>query len=266
MGKNKIYPYRVDNPAAGGEYLELITMSLRQIVLDTETTGLRVEEGHRIIEIGCIELIDRKLTGKRFHTYLNPEREVEAGALAVHGLSNDFLKNKPNFSSIVDELIAFINHAELIIHNAPFDLSFLNYEIERCQKNFRTVTDYCHVIDTLQLARQIHVGQKNSLDALCKRYGADASKREWHGALLDAHLLAQVYLAMTGGQGSFFDSHMNEESDSEITSEIVHSISHEKQCIILHKADKDELQEHVLYLENMKRQGKCCWLEQVESQ
>jgi DNA polymerase-3 subunit epsilon len=241
-------------------------MSVRQVVVDTETTGLRVEEGHRIIEIGCIELIDRKLTGRRFHTYLNPEREVEAGALAVHGISNHFLKDKPIFSSVVDELIGFINQSELIIHNAPFDLSFLNDEIKRCQNDLLPVTQYCRVIDTLQLARQIHVGQKNSLDALFKRYGVDSSKREWHGALLDAHLLAQVYLAMTGGQGSFFDSHTNEENDSEIAFETVHHISNEKQQIIFHKATEDELQDHAHYLENMKKQGKCCWLELIEAQ
>src|SRR5688572_27459859 len=169
---------------------------MRQIILDTETTGLRVEEGHRIIEVACVEMINRKLTGKHFHYYLNPEREVEVGALAVHGITNSFLQDKPFFKDILKELMGFILNTELIIHNAPFDLSFLNQELLLAQEEWKNITHHCRIIDTLPMARQLHVGQRNSLDALCKRYGVDNSKREWHGALLDAHLLAQVYLAM----------------------------------------------------------------------
>lgn len=178
---------------------------MRQIVLDTETTGLRTEDGHRIIEIGCLELVNRKLTGNRFHQYINPVREVEEGAAAVHGLTNQFLADKPVFSEIAQEFLDFITGAELIIHNAPFDVGFINYEFQLLQKNLKPVAEYCRIFDTLILAREKHVGQRNSLDALCKRYDVDSSERKYHGALLDAHLLAQVFLAMTGGQGSLFD-------------------------------------------------------------
>ncbi len=146
-------------------------MAIRQIILDTETTGLNVQEGHRMIEIGALEMIDRKLTGRTFHHYLNPLREIEAGAIAVHGITNEFVQDKPVFPSLAHELIEFIAGSELIIHNAPFDISFLDYELSLCAKGFKRVADYCRVLDTLVLARQIHVGQRNSLDALCKRYG-----------------------------------------------------------------------------------------------
>lgn len=174
---------------------------MRQIVLDTETTGIGHESGHRIIEIGCIELQDRALTGKHFHAYLNPERAIEEGAFRVHGLSTDFLSDKPLFKDIVHELIQFIDGAELIIHNAPFDVGFLNAELEKIQWSC-SLQEHCSVLDTLVLARAKHPGQRNSLDALCKRYEVDNSKRQLHGALLDAEILAKVYLAMTGGQAS----------------------------------------------------------------
>ncbi len=178
---------------------------MRQIILDTETTGLEPSQGHRIIEVGCVELLDRKLTGKRFHRYINPQREVEAGALAVHGLSDAFLRDKPVFGAISRDLLAFIDGASLIIHNAPFDLGFLDHEFKLLDKKAKPLASRCQIIDTLILARQRHPGQRNSLDALCKRYGVDNSQRDLHGALLDADLLARVYLAMTGGQGSLFD-------------------------------------------------------------
>lgn len=190
-------------------------MQIRQIVLDTETTGLKVEEKHRIIEIAAVELINRKLTGKYFHLYINPQREVDPGALAVHGLRNEFLQDKPLFAQIVDEFLAFVANSELIIHNAPFDLSFINYELSLLPKKTPAPTLDLAIVDTLQLARRLHPGQRNNLDALCKRYGVDNSKREWHGALLDANLLAQVYLAMTGGQSNFFDQYL-EETQSDI--------------------------------------------------
>lgn len=178
---------------------------MRQIVLDTETTGINPEAGHRIIEIGCVEMIDRKITGNNYHVYLNPQREVEEGAFRVHGISTEFLQDKPLFKDIVDELITFINDSELIIHNAPFDVGFINAELTllKWPKPLKT---YCTVCDTLVLAREKHPGQRNSLDALCKRYEIDNSNRQLHGALLDARILASVYLAMTGGQGSLFGS------------------------------------------------------------
>ncbi|WP_045224211.1 DNA polymerase III subunit epsilon [Methyloterricola oryzae] len=172
---------------------------MRQIVLDTETTGLNPEEGHRVIEIGCVEILNRRLTGNRFHVYINPEREIDPGAVEVHGLDNAFLADKPRFADIAQDFIAFVDGTELIIHNAPFDVGFLNAELGRLP-DLKPVTDHCDVLDTLALARKKHPGQRNSLDALCKRYGVDNSQRELHGALLDAEILADVYLAMTGGQ------------------------------------------------------------------
>jgi len=174
---------------------------MRQVVLDTETTGLEVEQDHRIIEIGCVELFNRRLTGRSFHRYLNPERDIEEGAVQVHGLTRERLAKEPIFSQVHVEFLEFIRDAELIIHNAPFDVAFLNAELKRIQFEHR-VADLCRVLDTLALARQMHPGQRNSLDALCKRYSVDNSHREYHGALLDARILAEVYLAMTGGQGS----------------------------------------------------------------
>ncbi len=174
---------------------------MRQIVLDTETTGLEPADGHRIIEIGCLEIHDRRVTDRHFHVFLNPDREIDSGALQVHGIRNEFLADKPRFADIVDDLIAFISGAELIIHNAPFDLGFLNAELARLQRpETLLIEDHASVLDTLLLARELHPGQRVSLDALCRRYGVDNSGRDLHGALLDAELLAEVYLAMTGGQ------------------------------------------------------------------
>ncbi|WGL17363.1 DNA polymerase III subunit epsilon [Microbulbifer bruguierae] len=174
---------------------------MRQIVLDTETTGLDPKSGHRIIEIGCVELINRKLTGRHYHQYINPEREVDDGAIEVHGITNEFLVDKPVFSQIVDEFMAFCDGAELVIHNAPFDVGFINAELRRLgSSRWQNVSAHCSVLDTLALARERHPGQKNNLDALCKRYFVDNSQRDLHGALLDAEILADVYLMMTGGQ------------------------------------------------------------------
>jgi DNA polymerase-3 subunit epsilon len=174
---------------------------MRQIVFDTETTGLDSTQGHRIIEVGAIELINRRKTGRTFHKYFKPDREVDAGALAVHGITNEFLSMQPRFGEVADELLEFISGAELVIHNAVFDVTFLNAELQRL-KHKRSVLDVCSVCDTLPMARKLHPGQRNSLDALCKRYAVDNSHREYHGALLDAQLLLDVYLAMTGGQGT----------------------------------------------------------------
>lgn len=173
---------------------------MRQIVLDTETTGLEPELGHRVIEIGCIELVNRRPTGRSFHRYLNPERDVDDGALAVHGISRNDLDGQPRFAEVCAELLEFLAGGELVIHNAGFDVAFLDAELERVPGETRRVASVCEVLDTLALARELHPGQRNSLDALCKRYGIDNSHRELHGALLDAQILADVYLAMSGGQ------------------------------------------------------------------
>jgi DNA polymerase III subunit epsilon len=174
---------------------------MRQIILDTETTGLEPEQGHRIIEIGCVEMVNRRKTGRTFHRYLRPDREVDRGALEVHGITNEFLIQQPRFADVVEELIEFICGAELVIHNAAFDVAFLDAEFHRLDPGTRRVRELCsNVVDTLPLARKMHPGQRNSLDALCKRYGVDNSRRELHGALLDAQILMDVYLAMTGGQ------------------------------------------------------------------
>jgi DNA polymerase III subunit epsilon len=173
---------------------------MRQVVLDTETTGLEPEQGHRVIEIGCVELVNRRKTGRKFHRYLRPDRLIDRAAQHVHGITDDFLAQQPRFADVVDELIEFVNGAELVIHNAAFDIAFLDAELQRLPGPARKMRDMCSVIDTLPLARQMHPGQRNSLEALCKRYSVDNSHRELHGALLDAQILLDVYLAMTGGQ------------------------------------------------------------------
>ncbi|MGH8369376.1 MAG: DNA polymerase III subunit epsilon [Gammaproteobacteria bacterium] len=175
---------------------------MRQVVLDTETTGLEPSEGHRIIEIGCVELIDRRPTNRNFQRYINPERQIDQGALEVHGLSDEFLADKPRFAEIVEEFLKFVDGSELIIHNASFDIGFINHELKRLVGEAQDITGRCAVLDTLELARRMHPGQKNSLDALCKRYNIDNSSRQLHGALLDAQILTDVYLAMTGGQAA----------------------------------------------------------------
>lgn len=233
---------------------------MRQIVLDTETTGLQVSEGHRIIEIGCIELFNRKFTGKRYHQYINPERIVEEGALQVHGISNDFLHGKPVFNDIVNEFMDFIQGAELIIHNAPFDLSFIRHELFLTKKNFKEITEICSVIDTLALARQLHMGQRNSLDALCKRYTVDNSQRDLHGALMDAHLLAQVYLAMTGGQSSLFGDIQS--THVEITEKKQDALLPQlSRKLVVLKATQEELAAHQENLDALQKKGKCVWNE-----
>lgn len=176
---------------------------MRQIVLDTETTGLDPSSGHRIIEIGCIELLNRRFTGNKLHIYINPERQIDAGAIRVHGITNEFLQDKPVFADIAKQFIEFVDGAELIIHNAPFDVGFLNSELAGVKYTHK-LEERCAVLDTLLLAREKHPGQRNNLDALCKRYNVNNSNRKLHGALLDAEILAFVYLAMTGGQKELF--------------------------------------------------------------
>lgn len=232
----------------------------RQVVLDTETTGLEPSKGHRIIEIGCVELINRRKTDKTFHQYLNPEREIEDGAYDVHGLSNEFLSDKPLFRDIAQDLIDFVRDAELIIHNAPFDLAFLNAELNKLGKNWGEFEDFCTITDTLKIARDLHPGQKNSLDALCSRYNVDNSSRNLHGALLDAQILLDVYLAMTGGQTSLLLSEEEVEIDSNGNSLITLNATQSSLRVIY--ANKDELQAHEKRLEDIKDKtgGECIWM------
>lgn len=232
---------------------------LRQIILDTETTGLNVKGGDRLIEIGCIELINRKVTGNRFHHYINPECDISKEAVAIHGITKAFLADKPIFATIVEEFMQFVKGAELIIHNAPFDTAFINHELKSVNASWKTIQKYCLIVDTLVLAKKLHPGQRNSLDALCKRYKIDNSHREFHGALLDAHLLSQVYLAMTGGQGSLFDevAIIPEENEEKIKLEWEAKIARKKLPVLL--ANADEMQSHEKKLQDMGKQGKCLW-------
>lgn len=230
----------------------------RQIVLDTETTGLSPQEGHRVIEIGCVELINRRITKNHFHVYINPERTIDAGAIAVHGISNEFLTDKPLFKNIVDYFIAFIEGAEVIIHNAPFDVGFLNHEFLLLKKTTKMEV-ISTVFDSLVFARKKHPGQRNSLDALCKRYGIDNSHRQLHGALLDAEILADVYLLMTGGQGSLLDEELTEQ-DNFKTPIIRHDLSDRPRLKIIACAQA-ELLIHEQRLEAIqKASGDCVWL------
>ena len=234
---------------------------MKQIVLDTETTGLEPKQGHRIIEIGCVELINRRETKRNFHQYLNPEREIEDGAYNVHGLSNEFLSDKPRFADIAQDFIDFIKDSELIIHNAPFDVGFINSELKLMGKTWGQVEDYCKVFDTLLLAREKHPGQKNNLDALCKRYDVDNSNRDLHGALLDAEILLDVYLGMTGGQTdlSLEQIEIKKSNENENRHETNKKITKE----IIIEPTKTELSKHQLLLESIQEKsgGKCIWIE-----
>lgn len=219
----------------------------RQIVLDTETTGLSPADGHRIIEVGCVELVNRRLTGKNFHEYMNPEREIEQGAIDVHGITNEFLQDKPLFDEIAEKLMDFLSGAELIIHNAPFDVGFLNHELKLIQSKYKTVEEHCGIIDTLVMARKLHPGQKNNLDALCSRYEVNNTHRQLHGALLDSEILANVYLAMTGGQVSLFaEDSEQEESLDEKSIEATLSRAYDTPVVV---ATSEELRCHEAYLE-----------------
>lgn len=226
---------------------------MRQIFLDTETTGLEPKLGHRIIEIGAVEMRSRRLTGRRFHYYLNPEREIEEGALQVHGLTSEFLQDKPKFRDIVNELLEFVEGAELIMHNASFDVAFLDSEFGLA--DLRSLSEYCHsVTDTLKIAKELHPGKRNSLDVLCERYEVDNSRRTLHGALLDAELLADVYLAMTRGQDSLL---MDLEELSAF--DTIASLG-DLQLVVL-APTAEELEAHVQQLEMIEREskGKCLW-------
>lgn len=232
---------------------------MRQIVLDTETTGLSHAQGHRLIEIGCLEMVNRRITKNHFHAYVNPKRAVDEGALKVHGITETFLKDKPVFSEIAEQLFAFIDGAELIIHNAPFDLGFLNMEFGKIKPSRAPITQFCSVIDTLVMARREHPGQQNTLDALCRRYGVDNKHRELHGALLDAELLAQVYLLMTGGQTQLFAS-----NEPEKTADRVEAMQHTNRIhhtLPVVTATAEELLVHEAFLEKLSKKGKCVWRE-----
>src|SRR6202790_2066273 len=236
---------------------------MRQVVLDTETTGLEVEQQHRVIEIGCVELFNRRLTGRRFHRYLHPERDIDEGAQAVHGLSREQLSKEPPFAQIHAEFREFVQGAELVIHNAPFDVAFLDADFGRlggAAAPPMKVADFCRVLDTLALARQMHPGQRNSLDALCKRYSVDNSHRDFHGALLDARILAEVYLAMTGGQAMLT---LSGESDT-VRSRARHAAPMRLPTdirIVVVQANEEEAaaHEHILALLDKASGGKTVW-------
>ncbi|MCW9078085.1 MAG: DNA polymerase III subunit epsilon [Gammaproteobacteria bacterium] len=216
---------------------------MRQIVLDTETTGLEPEQGHRIIEIGCVELLDRRLTGNNFHVYLQPDREIDAAAVEVHGITNEFLSDKPRFADIAEDLITYLKGAELVIHNAPFDVGFLDAELARVE-GFGATSEYSAVLDTLAMARKKHPGQRNSLDALCGRYDVDDSRRDKHGALLDAEILADVYLAMTGGQRTLSLDADSAAEQLEGGDAGVRRVSRDGLQLVVVKATADELAAH----------------------
>ena len=239
---------------------------MRQIVLDTETTGLETSQDHRIIEIGCVEMINRKLTGRHYHQYINPQRKVDEGALEVHGITDQYLEDKPLFEVISPEFFAFINGADLIIHNAPFDIGFINHETSKLKPKIGAIESGCRIIDTLALARQKHPGQKNNLDALCKRYGVDNSQRDLHGALLDAEILADVYLLMTGGQVNL---NINQQSDSDSgeinTATSIRRLPSNRAPLTIVRASAEELLCHEEKLAAIKKSsGFCVWQETAE--
>lgn len=226
---------------------------MRQIILDTETTGLSYEQGHRVIEIGCVEMVNRRLTGEVFHVYLNPEREVDKGAFHVHGLDNVFLNDKPLFKAISEAFKAFIKGAELIIHNATFDVGFLQNEFKLLEdKAWENLSIHCTITDTLALARKKHPGQRNNLDALCKRYQINNQHREKHGALLDAEILADVYLAMTGGQSTLnLEVGSGSQSIGKENQNIINEIEHSFPVIM---ADEEAIKAHENFLKKLQEQ------------
>ncbi len=233
---------------------------MRQVVLDTETTGLEVSQGHRIIEIGCVEVLHRRTTDQQYHQFINPEREIDAGAQEVHGISLEFLEDKPKFVNIADDFIEFITDAELIIHNASFDVGFINAELQLAGHSVTDINSCCKVIDSLSMARKMHPGQKNNLDALCKRYEIDNSHRELHGALLDAQILADVYLALTGGQTTLSlaaNSDTNGNSNKTNT-----GLDADREALKIIYANDEELQAHDAFLSKIQQESDtgCVWL------
>lgn len=235
-------------------------MQMRQIILDTETTGLDPAQGHRVIEIGCVELVNRRLTGNHFHQYLQPDRKIDAAAVEVHGITMEFLADKPRFADIARDFLDFVRGAELIIHNAPFDVGFLNHELFLLGKEYGSITDFCGVVDTLEMARRLHPGQKNSLDALCKRHNIDNSQRTLHGALLDAEILADVYLAMTGGQVAL-SLETEGTAHPEIKTRVMNRQGHDRPPLVVIRANPEECVAHARYLELLDKNsgGSCIW-------
>ena len=231
---------------------------MRQIVLDTETTGLSTGQGHRIIEIGAIELLNRRQTGREFHRFLNPQRDIDEGAERVHGISRADLETAPRFDEVADELLEFIKDAELVIHNAEFDVGFLEYELQLMKHPRPSITDHAQVLDTLSLARELHPGQRNSLDALCKRYEVDASNRDLHGALIDADLLARVYLAMTGGQTALFLDESEANAEGQEGGIAVRASRPDLELVVV-RASAAEQAAHETMLEKLRRAGDCVW-------
>lgn len=234
---------------------------MRQIVLDTETTGLDPALGHRIIEIGCVELQDRRLTGNSYHQYLQPDREIDAGAIEVHGITNEFLHDKPRFADVVDDFIEFIRGAELVIHNAPFDVGFIDNELGLLETERPRIRSICGVLDTLKMARDMHPGQRNNLDALCKRYEIDNSSRDKHGALLDAEILADVYLAMTGGQVALTLSASDESAGQQQAGSSIRRLPGDRPRLQVVKASAEELAQHLEYLDKLDQSSgaDCIW-------
>ena len=231
---------------------------MRQIVLDTETTGLEPQEGHRIIEIGCVEMINRRLTGNNYHRYINPDRIVDDGAIEVHGITNEFLEDKPRFHEIADSFLEYIRGAELVIHNAAFDVGFMNHEFTLLDRGIGKTEDFCGVLDTLLLARKMHPGQRNTLDALCKRYEIDNSHRELHGALLDAEILADVYLAMTGGQTALVLG--ESDGDGEVTGTRIVRLDASRPRLRVVRASEEELVAHQARLQALEKSaGSALW-------
>ncbi|MBT6593263.1 MAG: DNA polymerase III subunit epsilon [Porticoccaceae bacterium] len=235
---------------------------MRQIVLDTETTGLETSQDHRIIEIGCVELIGRKLTGRHYHQYVNPQRKVDVGAMEVHGITDQFLEDKPLFETVAREFLEFVDGADLVIHNAPFDVGFINHEIAKLNGAYQAIESGCRIIDTLALARQKHPGQKNNLDALCKRYGVDNSQRDLHGALLDAEILADVYLLMTGGQVNLNISGQQASDGGQDNSRSgIRRLAQDRQPLRVVTASQEEIERHQQKLEAInKSSGNCLWM------
>ncbi len=237
---------------------------MRQVVLDTETTGLEVAQGHRILEIGCVEIIGRKVTRRHFHHYVNPEREIDDGALEVHGITQRFLKDKPVFADIWESFFDFVKGSELIIHNAAFDIAFIDNEMQMLSPDLGSITDYCSVVDSLELARNKHPGQKNNLDALCRRYSVDNTQRDLHGALLDAEILADVYLLLTGGQVALS---LGDEVENLVAGELK-KINKKRAPLKVIRATPDELMRHERKLEQLEAASKtgCLWKQMEPTQ
>lgn len=235
---------------------------MRQIVLDTETTGLEPAQGHRIIEIGCVEIDQRRQTGRHYHQYIKPERDIDEAAQEVHGISVSFLADKPVFAQIVDEFLAFVTGAELLIHNAAFDIGFLDAELARLGASYGRMADYCVISDTLQMARRKHPGQRNSLDALCKRYEVDNSQRELHGALLDAEILADVYLLMSGGQTDLSLSSEETEVEAEQGAQRYQPVLRDALRLKVVLPQPEELEAHQQFLARIHKSSgqRCIWM------